>query len=146
MTSPPSPRSRHRRRIVVATAVLVFGGALWWLTRPRIDPRLVGVWHHSNPVAVPPTEFTLKLNDDGTGTLLAVSHDPHFETEDVTTPISWWVKGDELLFRLQIPAGTPEPISRLKRVRIVQVTDRQVLFQRPSDDSDSEHLVLDRME
>jgi hypothetical protein len=28
----------------------------------------------------------------------------------------------------------------------VQVTDRQVLFQRPSDDSDSEHLVLDRVE
>jgi hypothetical protein len=37
--------TRNRRRLLNATIVVLFlGGTCWWLTRPRIDRRLVGTW------------------------------------------------------------------------------------------------------
>jgi hypothetical protein len=36
-------RPRHRLLIAAAIVVALIGG-LWWLTRPRIDPRFVGTW------------------------------------------------------------------------------------------------------
>jgi hypothetical protein len=37
-------RRRSRRFAITAIIVVVLLGGLWWLTRPRIDPRFVGRW------------------------------------------------------------------------------------------------------
>ncbi|QDT54800.1 hypothetical protein Pan44_28380 [Caulifigura coniformis] len=39
------PKSVRRRLTIAALVLLVLGGGLWWSTRPRIDPRLVGTWN-----------------------------------------------------------------------------------------------------
>jgi hypothetical protein len=152
MTASPSQTKGRRRWLIVAFVLVLVSLGTWWYW-PRTDGRFVGKWYHLNSLAVPPIEFTLHLNDDGTGTLSPISHDAE-ETPTVTTPIGWWVSGNEL-FWLQSPGDPPSAIGRLwaalgatksSRLRIVRVTDRQILWQRHSDDSDSAPLVLDRVE
>ncbi|QDT54905.1 hypothetical protein Pan44_29440 [Caulifigura coniformis] len=36
--------TRRRRLTIAVLVLLILGGGLWWSTRPRIDPRLVGTW------------------------------------------------------------------------------------------------------
>src|SRR5690242_3523868 len=65
MTSPSSPPNRRRRRIVVLTIAvlsLVIGGGLWWSTRSKSDPRLVGTWIE-DPDG--PGFFGLRFHADG---------------------------------------------------------------------------------
>ena len=37
-------KPRRRRLTIAALVLLLLGGGLWWSTRPKIDPRLVGRW------------------------------------------------------------------------------------------------------
>jgi hypothetical protein len=136
--STPPPKRRRPRWLIVALLLVLVSLCSWW-NWPRGDARFVGKWKHSNPVAVPPIEFTIDFRDDGSGMIWAVNHDPHVEPDLITTPIRWWVSGNELLWAA---LGATKP----SRLRIVRVTDRQILWQRHSDDSDSAPLVLDRVE
>jgi hypothetical protein len=135
---PTKTKPLRRRRLLVVALLLLVSAISWWYW-PRGDARFVGKWHHSNPVAVPPIEFTIEFRDDGSGTIWAVNHDPHLEADLITTPIRWWVSGNELLWTT---LGANDP----SRLRIVRVTDRQILWQRHTDDSDSAPLALDRAE
>jgi hypothetical protein len=38
------PTHRRSRWLRIAAVVVVLIGGLWWLTRPKIDPRFVGTW------------------------------------------------------------------------------------------------------
>lgn len=81
-----------RRQLLIATVVAVLLiGAAWWLTRPRIDPQLVGLWESvpSRPL-LPIESFhptPLALNADGTTTGL-----------DGVFSHRWCVDGDRLVF------------------------------------------------
>jgi hypothetical protein len=151
------PRKRRRWLIVAFVLVLGLVSLVTWMHWPRVDQRLVGKWYHSNPVAVAPIEFTVNFQEDGSGTIWAVNHDPHLEADMITTPIRWWVNENELLL-LRPAIGSPSALDRILSalgtpfsgkpscLRIVRVTDRQIHWQRRTDDADSEPLVLDRVE
>jgi hypothetical protein len=132
------PKSRRRWWMIIALLFALMSVAGWWY-RPRGDARFVGKWYHSNPLAVAPIEFTVDLRDDGSGTIRAVNHDPHLEEDLIIPPIRWWVSGNELWWAA---LGA----SKSSRLRIVRITDRQILWQRSTDDSDSPTLSLQRVE
>ena len=138
----PKPKRKRWRWIIAGVLLFVVGVGGWWYW-PRVDARFVGKWHHSNPRNLPPTDFTLDFRSDGSGTIRALYIDLDDESEWITTPLRWWVRGNELRFALQT---SPKPISRLACVRIVRVTDRQIFYQRCTDDFDSAHLVMNRIE
>src|SRR5262245_59017864 len=55
---------KRRRLLIASTVVLLLVGGSWWLTRPKIDPRLVGVWTLTKPGTAP--ESTTEFCSDGT--------------------------------------------------------------------------------
>jgi hypothetical protein len=88
MTSPPSPPNRRRRRIVATIAVMVLGLG-WWLSRPKIDPRLVGMWSfgtNESDLASHTSSYILK--PDGTGRYLFSGNEQF--------PIRWQFQSDTL--------------------------------------------------
>lgn len=155
MTDQAPKLKRKRRRWVIAGALLLVVGATGWWYWPRVDARFVGKWHHSNPVAVAPIEFTVNFHGDGSGTIWAVNHDPHLEADLITTPIRWWARQNEL-FLLRPTKGSPSEMARILSalqvpfsgkpscLRIVQVTNRQIHYR--TEAFGSFPLVLNRVE
>ena len=79
----------RRKRLLIALAfVAMLAGALWWLSRPRIDPALVGAWRSQK---LP--DLTLRLNSDATGRLELLTPIPRVLT------VSWSVSGSRLYVR-----------------------------------------------
>jgi hypothetical protein len=87
-----------RKRLLIAlAAVLTLSASYWLLTRPVIDPRLVGTWEVATSISfipgTPYSEFlplqTIELHDDGT----AVCH--HFKGP--TTSTIWRTDGDRVV-------------------------------------------------
>jgi hypothetical protein len=82
--------------MVVAVAVLVFGlgVGLWWLTRPKIDPRFVGEWRCME------ADYSFVLRSDGSYEYFELAD----ELEDEPPwepPLSWTVKGDVLFLTIR---------------------------------------------
>jgi hypothetical protein len=62
---------RRKRLLIALAAVLALTGGFWWLTRPVIDPRLVGMW--SVHIGEYEIYHQFQFNADGTGTVVARS-------------------------------------------------------------------------
>jgi hypothetical protein len=82
--------SRKRRRLLIAAATLaIIGATWWWLSRPQIDPRLVGTWEMSS--GGPGWSVFWRLKSDGTAETWA-------EAVDSRQKLHWWAKGNLIVF------------------------------------------------
>ena len=107
---------RHRRLTIAALALVVLGGGLWWLTRPKIDPRFVGTWDY----------FETQDGQDVRSGRIAFhkngSLDANIDAGSSFRPVSWQVSGDELrLYR---------PFAGWLSFRIVSITAHEIRFER----------------
>lgn len=92
---PASSRPRKRRRWWVAL-LLAFGLLIgsWWLTRPRLDPRLFGSWRHVDRTSA--EEITTFTAD---GIAITTNEKKGITPKAVKQRVRWWVNGDRLAFR-----------------------------------------------
>ena len=90
----PIALNRRRRLTIAALVLLALGGGLWWSTRPKIDPRLVGTW---------------KL--DGSHITFTYLSNGHWTRGDFTTPGAlWWYVRDG---RLHLYEANRNPVVEL---------------------------------
>jgi hypothetical protein len=84
---PPSKRRIRRIATLIAGVVLLIGVGWWWLTRPQLDPRLVGRWR----VEMGGHWITghYEYREDGNGVFLRSGTPP--------APFSWEVSGKRLI-------------------------------------------------
>jgi hypothetical protein len=76
-----------RKRLLIALVAVLALSAVWWLTRPLIDPRLVGTW--SVQTNVGPLYHRLVFHANGTGAV----EQPAGATP---WPIEWGIDRGEL--------------------------------------------------
>lgn len=91
---------KHRRRLagtVLVAVLLTF--AYWRLSRPEIDPRLIGRWtiHHPLDKSWPPP--MVEFRPDGTATWW--SSDISQSGENAPRPMRWSARGDRFNWRFE---------------------------------------------
>lgn len=102
-----------RRRLLIATAAMAMLAVAWWrLSRPQVDPRLVGTWDVTPPRPRPDSYYTkpiarslLTLRSDGT----AVSWTAIVEEPETGQQCSWSYDDNILVLREQGPASHLPP-------------------------------------
>jgi hypothetical protein len=93
-------QSTRRRRLAIAALVLVvFSGGLWWITRPRFDPRLVGTWTISDS-----PEHGMIFRADG---WFSKTH--YVQSKGYNA--RWRTEGDQVI--ISYNAAHPNPLERL---------------------------------
>jgi hypothetical protein len=114
---PLLPLTRYRRRILIATLVVVgLIGGVWWIARPKVDPRFVGTWDSSDGVR-------WVFRSDGTGECWYGGDIPPSSRVLGINSFRWTLEGDVLVI---FEPGIARHLSESVRNRIGRLLGHQL--------------------